>query len=152
MDGLIDTKVQATFAMPRASDWIWRPLYAKLWWFGVSLWWTAFMASPRNSLLTNFFDTPAAGYLSVLFLPFAPVLVLGARFVSTWLDARHANWQGWAAESNGDVWSPTDWADHDRSFKKLRMCTDTSDRRSGVLWTSNPINPLSPQNPLNQRR
>jgi hypothetical protein len=148
MDGVVDTKVQAT--MPRASDWIWRPLYAKFWWSGVSLWWTAFMASPRNSLLADFFDTPAAGYLSVLFLPFAPLLVMGAGFLRAWLRAYQKNWESEALEEDADFF-PVNLGGLGCSIDTIGPCLDPLDPCSGAILVGSPINPFGPLNPLNQR-
>jgi len=69
-----------------ASDWLWRPWYAKLWWRSVPLYWGGRMASVKFPAFSSFYDTLLAGYLAILCNPFIVLLLLGFGFVRAKLD------------------------------------------------------------------
>lgn len=111
-------------AIPRASEWLWRPWYAKLWWAGVALYWTGKLASFWIVSLEAFYETAIAGWLNILFYPPTALFVFGVGFVRAWM-AYH----GWEFEP------PT----HDQFFPKRSAggwsdpYSDPLDPRSGML-------------------
>lgn len=137
-------------AMPKVSEWIWRPWYAKVWWFAIPLWWAAMAVASTDEVFSAVFRNPIAAYLNVLFFPFAPILVLGAGFVPTWIDGWKITWRGNGLDDEEHRRILVEWDEQDRQFKKFRSLTDPLDPRSGALWINNPINPFNSQNPLNQ--
>lgn len=150
MDGHLQTGPDDESAVLRISDWIWRPWYAKLWWFAIPLWWVGVTLAPAHAAFSGVFQSPFAAYLNVLFFPFAPILVLGAGFVPAWLDGWKASWRGNGYDDEEHRRILAEWDEQDRRSEELRALTDPLDPRSGALWVNNPINPFNSQNPLNQ--
>ncbi|MDR6116645.1 MULTISPECIES: hypothetical protein [unclassified Sphingomonas] len=64
-----------------ASDWLWRPWYAKLWWCTIPLYWGGRMASVKFPVLSSFYDSLLAGYLAIFCNPLIILLLLGFGFV-----------------------------------------------------------------------
>ena len=151
MDGRVPAEPEGVSAMPRISDWIWRPWYAKLWWFAIPLWWAGVTLSSAHAAFSGVSLSPVAAYLNVLFFPFAPILVLGAGFVPAWLDGWKASWRGNGYDDEEHRRILREWDEQDRRFKKMRALTDPLDPRSGAIWMHNPSNPFNSQNPANQR-
>lgn len=77
---------------PRASNWLWRPWYAKLWWTCLALYWTGKLGSYWSPALDALYTTAAAGYLNVAFYPMIASMVLGVGFVRVWMDERDWEW------------------------------------------------------------
>lgn len=77
---------------PRASAWLWRPWYAKLWWVLALFYWAGKLASLWNETLTQYYATAFAGYLDVFFYPFTTLMVLSIGFARAWMDYRGFEW------------------------------------------------------------
>jgi len=75
----------AMVARSRASDWLWRPWHAKLWWASIPVWWVGMVASTRVPALESFYDSAMAGFLNILFFPMTALMVLGVGYVQHWL-------------------------------------------------------------------
>lgn len=73
---------------PRASQWLWRPWYAKLWWVLVALYWMGKLGSFWIAFLTDLYTVAIAGWLNILFYPLTVVLVLGVGFARAWMEYR----------------------------------------------------------------
>lgn len=75
-----DINISNKAERPRASRWLWRPWYAKLWWAGAALYWTGKVGSYWSANLEDFYTTALAGNLNVLFYPLTALTVLGLGF------------------------------------------------------------------------
>lgn len=112
-------------AGPRASAWLWRPWYAKLWWLSMAGFWAGKVASFSVPALDAFYASALAGYLNVLFFPMTALLILGIGFV-----------QAWIAASDWEFVEPT----QEEMFPKLSISgfrdpySDPLDPRSGLHW------------------
>ena len=111
-------------AGPRASEWLWCPWYAKLWWAAIGLYWAGRLASFWIGFLAELYATAAAGWLNIAFYPIIALLALGMGFIRAWMEHR-----GWA-------WGPpTD----DQLFPRRSVggwrdpYSDPLDPRSGPL-------------------
>lgn len=112
---------------PRASQWLWHPWYAKLWWAGVGLYWTGKLASFWIVSVGAAYAMAVAGWLNILFYPPTALLVLGLGFVIEWM-----GYHGW------EFGPPT----RDRPFPKRSV--------GGFL---DPLaDPLDPRSPKYSRR
>lgn len=138
-----DTPITATKAIPplRASDYLWQPWYAKLWWAAIPVWWLNRAASANIETLSDFFESAPAGFLNVLFFPLTAVMVLGLGYAQRWVDG---------FMKAGDTTERSDVraaavADleeqHDRAFEALNASTDIHDPGSGVLYVGNALSP-----------
>lgn len=126
---------------PTATDWLWRPWYAKLWWATIPIYWAAAAASLKIPALRAFFESAFAGYLNVLFFPFTAVLVLGFGFARAWLDRPLA----------GDPLSDEEIEELERIRieqetlwnppNHLRPVGDIHDPFSGTIYIGNPLSP-----------
>ena len=107
---------------PRASDWLWRPWFAKLWWAVITVYWMGMAASLKISLLAEFYSSALAGFLNVFFFPPLALMVLGLGFARAWFE-----WSDW------EFVEPT----HEQMFPKRSVggmrdpCADPLDHRSG---------------------
>jgi len=70
----------------RASDWFWRPWYAKVWWAAIPIYWSGRWAWLKVPVLGAFYDTLLANYLALFCNPFILLLILGFGFVRAKLD------------------------------------------------------------------
>lgn len=110
---------------PRASEWLWRPWFAKLWWAAIPVYWMGMAASLKIPLLAEFYTSALAGFLNVLFFPPLALMVLGLGFARAWFDA-----------SDWEFVEPT----HEQMFPKLSVggmrdpASDPLDPRSGLHW------------------
>lgn len=124
-----DQPITSMDAIPplRASDYLWRPWYAKLWWAGIGVYWTCAALSFSNATLAVFFESALAGYLNILFLPMTALAILGFGFARAWLDR-------------------AEWVDDDEERRFGRAVgapppeMDILDPRSGFLWINHPRN------------
>lgn len=127
---------RTTAAQLRASDWLWRPWYAKLWWAAIPVWWAGMAAASMVEPLASFYDGAAAGFLNVLFFPMTALMVLGVGYVRHWLD----RFVQPGAIKTGDF---ADLADDEeeylRAFDEINATTDIHDPRSGGLYIGNPF-------------
>lgn len=87
-----DINISDKAERPRASRWLWRPWYAKLWWAGAALYWTGKIGSYWSPILEDFYTTALAGYLNVLFYPLTALMVLGVGFIQAWMEFRGLEW------------------------------------------------------------
>lgn len=109
---------------PHASDWLWRPWYAKLWWVAIAVYWLGMAASLKVPLLVEFYTSASAGFLNVFFFPPLALMVLGLGFARAWFA-----WSDW------EFVEPT----HEQMFPKRSVggmrdpYADPLDPRSGAL-------------------
>lgn len=148
MDATSDTRnetvASVTTERPRASDWLWRPWYAKLWWSAVPIWWAGMAMSTKIAPLADFYDGALAGFLNILFFPMIALMVLGLGYAQHWL----AHFpppadSGPLSEEQAAMVAQLDEEDL-RSVEAFKARTNIYDPRSGGLFIGNP---LSPQNP-----
>jgi len=129
---------------PRATAWLWRPWYAKLWWTAIPVWWLGMAASTRIPALESFYDSAMAGFLNVLFFPMTALVVLNVGYVQQWLAqfpvaAEGSPLSDEAAELVADL-----EAENMRALEAFKARTDIYDPRSGGLFIGNPLNPQNP--------
>lgn len=77
---------------PRASDWLWKPWYARVLWGSCAVYWAGALGSFWSPALDRLYTTALAGYLNLLFYPLTPLLVLGVGFVHAWMDFKGLEW------------------------------------------------------------
>ncbi|KAA9016508.1 MULTISPECIES: hypothetical protein [Sphingobium] len=125
----------------RVGDWLWRSLYARLWWSAVPIYWAAMAASSRVELFSAFFSSAFAGFVNVFFFPPLVALILSYGFLKAWLST---------AEFDPDIAS----AEHAEEFFARRRKRygpsgmlrefDPLDPASGSNWIGSPLNPSNP--------
>lgn len=109
---------------PRASDWLWRPWYAKLWWAGIAGYWSGKGGSFYVPALDDFYTSALGGFLNIAFFPPLALMVLGMGYARVWFE-----WSDW------EFVEPT----HEQMFPKRSVggmrdpCADPLDPRSGAL-------------------
>ncbi len=109
---------------PRASVWLWRPWYAKLWWAGIAIYWLGKAGSIYSSILDQFYSSALGGLLNVAFFPPLALMVLGLGFARARFE-----WSDW------EFVEPT----HEQMFPKRSVggmrdpYADPLDPRSGAL-------------------
>lgn len=131
MSEQVESNASALRSRLRASYWLWRPWYAKLWWTCIAIYWTGKLASYWSPTLDDAYSTALAGYLNIALYPFTALMVLGVRFVPAWME-----YHGW------------EWVEpsHDELFPKRSVggrrdpTSDPLDPRSGSLWIGSPEN------------
>lgn len=75
---------------PHASDWLWRPWHAKLWWVAIAAYWAGKIGSFYSPALDDFYTSALAGLLNVAFFPPLALVVLGLGFARAWFA-----WSDW---------------------------------------------------------
>ncbi|HEX7856808.1 MAG TPA: hypothetical protein VF503_24270 [Sphingobium sp.] len=116
---------------PHAADWIWRPWYAKLYWFAAAFYWIAFLASWIWRLAPDIFGGVTGAYLGAALHPVTGLVVLGFGFVRAFFSA--GEWE-WAELTHEEMFSQ-------RSVGGLSdPYSDPADPRSGMLWVGSPRN------------
>ncbi|QCI92395.1 hypothetical protein [Novosphingobium sp. EMRT-2] len=109
---------------PKASDWLWRPWYARLWWAVIGIYWAGNVGSIYSPVLDQFYSSALAGFLNVAFFPPLALMVLGLGFAREWFE-----WSDW------EFVEPT----HEQMFPKRSVggrrdpYSDPLDPRSGML-------------------
>ena len=131
-------------APSRASDWLWRPWYAKLWWATIPVWWLGMAASTRVSVLETFYDSALAGFLNILFFPMTALMVLGVGYVQQLLANFPVRGEDAPLPEEAAILAAQMEAENARSFEAFSARNNIYDPRSGGLYIGNP---LSPQNP-----
>lgn len=125
-------------ARPSASDWLWRPWYAKLWWSAIPIWWAGMAVASAFEPISRFYDSAAAGFLNILFFPMTALMVLGVGYAQSWLD-------GFTRPGASTTTNFADLADVEdeylRAFEEINATTDIHDPRSGTLYVGNAISP-----------
>jgi hypothetical protein len=110
---------------PRASDWLWRPWYAKFWWTAIVVYWAGKVGSIYSPLLDEIYTSAFAGFLNVAFFPPLALMLLGLGFARAWFA-----WSDW------EFVEPT----HEQMFPKRSVggmrdpASDPLDPRSGLHW------------------
>lgn len=148
MDATITTRHKAigpiTSAHLRASDWLWHPWYAKLWWAAIPVWWVGMAVSTGSPALGSFYDSVLAGFLNILFFPMTTLMVLGVGYVQQWLAHFPTPGDGEPLSDEAAAAVAHLEAENDRALEAFKARTNIYDPRSGGLFIGNP---LSPQNP-----
>lgn len=151
MAATFDTQPEASeiarAAQPRASDWLWRPWYAKLWWTAIPIWGLGMAASTRIPALESFYDSALAGFLNILFIPVIAFMVLGLGYAQQWLVHFLAGGNGVPLSDEGAAAVAYLEAEDIRALEEFKASTDIYDPRSGGLFIGNP---LSLQNPAHR--
>lgn len=105
----------------RASDWLWKPWYAKLWWAAVPVYWIGAIASMEAPALRGLYESVLFAYFNIAFMPFTPLVVLGVGYAREWMGP--IEWGGPLDD---------DWMGRRREAE----ASDPSNPASGVLYTS----------------
>ena len=109
---------------PHATNWLWRPWYAKLWWSVMVIYWAGMAGSSYSPTLDQFYTSTLAGFLNIAFFPPLALIVLGMGFARAWFA-----WSDW------EFVEPT----HEQMFPKRSVggmrdpYSDPLDPRSGAL-------------------
>lgn len=113
---------------PHASEWLWRPRYAKLWWAGIAIYWAGKVASFYLPALDEFYANALAGFLNIAFFPPLALMVLGMGYARAWFA-----WSDWEfVEPTQEQMFPK------RSIGGMRdPASDPLDPRSGALHRRN---------------
>lgn len=110
---------------PHASDWLWRPWHAKLWWVGIAGYWAGKVGSFYSPALDDFYTSALAGFLNIAFFPPLALMILGLGYARAWF-----KWSDW------EFVEPT----HEQMFPKRSVggmrdpASDPLDPRSGLHW------------------
>jgi len=135
-------------ARPSASNWLWRPWYAKLWWFAIPIWWAGMGGASVIEPLSRFYDSAAAGFLNVLFFPMTALMVLGVGYAQSWLAAVRPQSGGYPRFDAASAAADELWEQHEGGIEDLHASTDILDPRSGPLWIGNPLSSQWPNRRL----
>lgn len=109
---------------PNASDWLWRPWCAKLWWTAIVVYWAGKVGSFFSPPLGQFYANTLAGFLNIVFFPPLALMVLGLGYARAWFE-----------QSDWEFVEPT----HEQMFPKRSVggmrdpYADPLDPRSGAL-------------------
>ncbi|MBJ7377092.1 hypothetical protein [Sphingobium sp.] len=124
----------------RVSDWLWRPLHAKLWWAAVLLYWVGMAVSGYVPPLDAFYDSAAAGFAMIFFFPPLIACVLCFGFFRECLAKQH-----YVTEEE-DSQTPMSRSHYSPPIgpSGVPAALDPLDPRSGLLWNNNPANPNNP--------
>jgi hypothetical protein len=110
---------------PYASDWLWHPWFAKVWWAAIAAYWAGKTGCSYSLALDEFYTSALAGFLNVFFFPPLALIVLGLGFAREWFA-----WSDW------EFVEPT----HEQMFPKRSVggmrdpASDPLDPRSGLHW------------------
>lgn len=122
----------------RASDWLWRPWYAKLWWATIPFWWAGMTASMKVAPLAAFYESALAGYLNVVFFPLIALVALGVGWARAFIS-------GFALEGGEklpvEALTALNEAEegYEEVLEDLIASTDPTDPRSDGLYFGNPL-------------
>lgn len=75
---------------PRASDWLWRTWYAKMWWTAIAAYWVGKVCSLYLLALDEFYTSDLAGFFNICFFPPLALMVLGLGYARAWFA-----WRDW---------------------------------------------------------
>jgi hypothetical protein len=111
---------------PRASDYFWKPWYAKLWWAAIPLYWAPAGGPTRIAWLADFYESGYAVVTNIVFLPVTALLILGFGYFRRRLD-------------EGEPVDPyIDFGDGTRRLPGLpHPIMDEFNPRSGPRWIGN---------------
>jgi hypothetical protein len=110
----------------RASDYFWRPWYAKLWWAAIPAYWLPAGGPTRIAMLADFYESGYAVLPNLIFLPVTALLVLGLAYFRKLLAS------GEPVDISEDVGFGTR-----RRPGRPSPTMDKFDPRSGPLWIGN---------------
>lgn len=110
----------------RASDYLWKPWYAKLWWAAIPLYWAPAGGPTRIAWLADFYESGYAVVTNIVFLPVTALFILGFRYFRWLLD------EGESVEPRIDVGYGSR---HHYGIPHPAM--DESNPRSGPNWIGN---------------
>ncbi|SNS68131.1 hypothetical protein SAMN06295912_11255 [Sphingomonas laterariae] len=143
MDKVFGTRKEpfdrASAARPLASDWLWRPWYAKLWWAAIPLWWAGMAAASVAEPLAGFYESAAAGFLNIVFFPVTALMVLGVGYAQSLLAAFHTQSDSGSLSNETAAAIADLWEEHERGMENLSAAFDIHDPRSGGLYVGNPL-------------
>ncbi|PZU64037.1 hypothetical protein [Sphingobium sp.] len=148
-NAIIEHPAESTTDIPKVSEWLWRPWYAKLWWAAIPVWWLGMAVATRVDFLAALYGGALAGYLNILFFPMTALMVLGVGYARERLDNFVGQGVGMplTAEEEQDLAEMTRQrisADHERMMNDIRARSNPLDPRSGPLWIGNTLNPNNP--------
>lgn len=132
----------------KLSHLLWRPWYAKAWWAGAAVFWSAVSFVPGAA---RALDGGFVFALSLFLHPFALIWYLVGRHVWMW-----RKWDSFRDDLNnaedGRCATEQDICDNEEDFRFFRRgplayLYDPTDIRSLL----NPANPANPMNPINRR-
>lgn len=122
----------------KVDDWLWRPLYAKLWWAAIPIYWSGMALSSRSPTLDAFYSSALAGFMSVFFFPPLVAVILCFGFFRAWLDTH-------SSSADGQLMEVEEYLSSDRLGPSgMPWEFDPLDQRSGAHWNGSPINPINP--------
>lgn len=121
----------------KVADWLWRPLYAKLWWAAIPIYWSGMALSLRWPTLDAFYSSALAGFMTAFFFPPLVALILGFGFVRAWMSAEARAAPEERLED--EIYMPS--ARYGPSGMPCEF--DPLDPRAGILWVGNTLNPLN---------
>lgn len=132
-------KFASSYQRPlRIGDWLWRPVYAKLWWTTVPFYWGGMAASEYVKPVGAFYDSAASGFLTIFFFPPLVAVILCFGFFREWLVVHpHANSDSSFADEmflGPDSFGPS----------AMPWEFDPMDSRSGAQRNGSPLNPNNP--------
>lgn len=136
-----DAQIFESSARIGATNWLWRPWFAKLWWASIPMWWAGMAASAKIAPLADFYDGALAGFLNILFFPMTALMVLGVGYVQQWFPAFPTQGDGTPLSDEAAAAIADLWEQHECGFEDLNATTDILDPRSGSLYIGNPISP-----------
>ena len=139
-----ETPEPARVSRSRASDWLWRPWYAKFWWTSIPVWWLGLAASTHIPMLESFYGSALVGFMNILFFPMTALMVLGVGYVQEWLAQFPMSRDGEPLFDEAAAAVAHLEAEDLLALEEFKASTDIYDPRSGGLYIGNP---LSPQNP-----
>lgn len=124
-----DEVVKYQAQRPRATAWLWRPVYARFWWACIALYWAGKLGSYWSPELDAFFSNALAGYLNIAFFPPIASAFLGVGYVRAWMNWAGREWGPAPQNENVHMRSVGGWRD---------PYSDPLDPRSGSLWIGSP--------------
>ncbi|MDB5709608.1 MAG: hypothetical protein JWL96_1678 [Sphingomonas bacterium] len=85
----IGTAVDSGAVAHRASDWLWHPWYAKLWWAAIPIYWIPAGSPFGIDYLAGFYNSGISVYLDIVFLPVTALVVLGFGYARRLRESEH---------------------------------------------------------------
>ncbi|NLS28670.1 hypothetical protein S2M10_36810 [Sphingomonas sp. S2M10] len=110
----------------RASDYLWRPWYAKMWWAAIPLYWAPAGGPTRIAWLADFYESGYAVVTNIVFLPVTALFILGLRYFGRFLE------EGEPVDPPLDIGYGTR-----RGWGMPHPTMDEFDPRSGPRWIGN---------------
>ncbi|MDB5575740.1 MAG: hypothetical protein JWR80_916 [Bradyrhizobium sp.] len=89
LEPTVGAAVETGGLAPRASDWLWRPWYAKLWWAAIPIYWLPAGSPFGIDYFAGFYTGSVGVYLDVIFLPVTALVVLGFGYARRLRESGH---------------------------------------------------------------